>query len=110
MQGLGFLYQILAPSGKGEGEGALGSLAFVLYKADFTPTGMALYATPRWASVVFMALVSPNQGTASRASHVIPTSVMPLSERLTLGVSGHLENTWKLDVSRGNIFGNLVLK
>lgn len=55
--------------------------------------------------------MSPTQGTAvwahTQYQQQCPATV---SERLRLGVSGHLKNTRKLDVSRGNIFGNFILK
>lgn len=47
---------------------------------------------------------------SSRVSQNTNTGVMPLVTKVRLGVLGHLKNTWKKTVSRGNVFGNLILK
>lgn len=57
----------------------------------------------------FLRHMTPDQGTD--LTHTSNISVMPLYHKgRDQGVSGHMKNIGKINISRGNTFGNLILK
>lgn len=60
----------------------------------------------------FKVLMSPNQGhyTYEGLIHNTNIGLMLLCHKVEMRSFRTFENTWKINVSRGNIFGNLIKK